>query len=82
MRLPVVVLACKSDLERQVNAQSALQIIQQYDAGLVEVSSMTEQGREKMKRSFQWLLRSIMTRMCFVHRHRMVLTRPYSSAER
>ncbi|KAJ7597057.1 ras guanine nucleotide exchange factor domain-containing protein [Mycena floridula] len=59
MRLPTVVLACKSDLERQVDPQAALEVIQQFDAGLVEVSGATLQGREKMRRSFQWLLKAI-----------------------
>ena len=59
MRLPAVVLACKSDLEREIDPQSALEVIQHYDVGLVEVSHATDQGREKMRRSFQWLLKAI-----------------------
>jgi hypothetical protein len=59
MELPTVVLACKSDLDQQIDPLHALEIIQQYDAGLVEVTTGTESGKEKMKRSFQWLLKAI-----------------------
>ncbi|KAL0571812.1 hypothetical protein V5O48_010142 [Marasmius crinis-equi] len=58
LQLPVIVLACKSDLERQVDPQTAAEVLQQYDAGLVEVNS-SEQGKEKMKRSFDWILKAV-----------------------
>jgi hypothetical protein len=58
LKLPTVVLACKSDLERQVEPQKALEILQLYDVGLVEVSN-TQEGKEKMRRSFDWLLKAI-----------------------
>lgn len=59
LKLPTVVLACKSDLPRQVDPQFALEVIQQYDAGLVEVTNSTDAGKEKMRRSFQWLLKAV-----------------------
>jgi hypothetical protein len=59
MRLSTVVLASKSDLEKQVDPQMAIEIIQQYDVGLVEVTNATAAGREKMQRSFQWIMKSI-----------------------
>lgn len=59
MKLPTVVLACKSDLERRVEPEMALEVLQQYDVGLVEVANTPEYGKEKMKRSFDWLLRAI-----------------------
>jgi hypothetical protein len=58
LKLPTVVLACKSDLDRQVEPQKALQVLQKYDVGLVEVANNTE-GKEKMRRSFDWLLKAI-----------------------
>lgn len=59
MKLPTVVLACKSDLVRQVDPERALEVLQRYDVGLVEVAHTQELGKEKMKRSFDWLLRSV-----------------------
>ncbi|KAG7099241.1 hypothetical protein E1B28_001104 [Marasmius oreades] len=58
LQLPVIVLACKSDLDRQVDPETAAEVLQQYDAGLVEVSS-SESGKEKMKRSFDWILKAV-----------------------
>lgn len=59
MKLPGVVLACKSDLERQVEPERALEVLQQYDVGLVEVANAQDAGREKMRRSFDWLCKAI-----------------------
>jgi hypothetical protein len=58
LKLPTVVLACKSDLETQVEPQRALHVLQKYDVGLVEVAN-TAEGKEKMRRSFDWLLKAI-----------------------
>lgn len=58
LKLPTVVLACKSDLAREVDPQKAIEVLQVYDVGLVEVANIHE-GKEKMRRSFDWLLRSI-----------------------
>uniref|UniRef100_A0A0W0G3J5 Ras GEF n=1 Tax=Moniliophthora roreri TaxID=221103 RepID=A0A0W0G3J5_MONRR len=58
LQLPVIVIACKSDLDRQVDPETAAEVLQQYDAGLVEVNS-GEAGREKMKRSFDWILKAV-----------------------
>ena len=57
-KLPTVVLACKSDLDTQVEPQQALEVLQKYDVGLVEVAN-TAEGKEKMRRSFDWLLKAI-----------------------
>ena len=59
MQLPLVVLACNSDLQRQVEPQKALEVLQQYDVGLVEVAKTQEQGREKIKRAFEWLIKAV-----------------------
>jgi hypothetical protein len=58
LKLPMMGLACKSDLDRKVDPQKASQVLQKYDVGLVEVSNDRE-GKEKMRRSFDWLIRSI-----------------------
>ena len=59
MKLPLVVLACNSDLHRQVEPQKALEVLQQYNVGLVEVAKAQEQGREKIKRAFEWLMKAV-----------------------
>ncbi|TFK77078.1 ras GEF [Pluteus cervinus] len=58
--LPTMVLACKSDIiPRQIEPQEALEVLQQYDVGLIEISDATEADRDKVKRSFDFLLRSV-----------------------
>lgn len=59
MKVPIVVLACKSDLEHQVEPERALEVLQQYDVGLVEVAKAEEHGKEKMRRTFGWLLKAV-----------------------
>ncbi|KAF5374764.1 hypothetical protein D9758_000275 [Tetrapyrgos nigripes] len=60
-QLPTIVLACKSDLsrlDRGIDPQWALEILHQYDVGLIEVSS-SDAGKEKMKQSFEYLFKAI-----------------------
>lgn len=59
MRLPIIVLACKADLDPQVEPEYASSLLQQYRAGLVEVSVHSDVGRDKLKRSFDWLLKAV-----------------------
>jgi hypothetical protein len=59
MKLPFVVLACNSDLPRQVEPENALEVLQQYDVGLVEVAKAQEKGKEKIKRAFSWLITAV-----------------------
>ena len=49
MRLPAIVLACKSDLQKLISPNDALLIVQPY-AGIIEVSSETDSGKSKMRR--------------------------------
>lgn len=59
MKVPFVVLACNSDLPRRVEPENALEVLQQYDVGLVEVAKVQEQGREKSRRAFEWLINAV-----------------------
>ncbi|KAK7064216.1 DEAD-domain-containing protein [Favolaschia claudopus] len=60
MMTSTVVLACKSDLERRVDPQgAALEFLQLYDNGLVEVSNSTEPGKKKMRQAFEWLIKAV-----------------------
>lgn len=65
MRLPIIVLACKADSEPQIEPEYASRLLQQYRAGLVEVTVLTDTGKDKLKRSFDWLLKAV-----FRHRSR------------
>jgi hypothetical protein len=58
--LPVMVLGCKVDLEREIKSLDASAMLNQHDAGLIEVSNVLEVGREKMKQSFLYMLKAIM----------------------
>jgi hypothetical protein len=60
MRLPVIVVACKTDLRPQLASEQASAAIEQYDTGLVEVSAMTESGKDQIRLAFDWLVRSIL----------------------
>lgn len=59
LKLPVVVLACKSDLQRRVNPELALYLLQRYDVGLVEVNATEEAGKDRLRLSFEWILKVI-----------------------
>ncbi|KAF8898717.1 ras guanine nucleotide exchange factor domain-containing protein [Infundibulicybe gibba] len=59
MKIPTVVLACKSDLEHRVEPEKALEVLQKYDVGLVEVTKSQDQGKDKMRLSFDWLIKAV-----------------------
>lgn len=59
LKLPLIVMACKSDLERRVDPTSATRALEEFDAGLVEVSVVTPVGKERIRYAFEWLLRAI-----------------------
>ncbi|KAJ3530908.1 hypothetical protein NMY22_g8378 [Coprinellus aureogranulatus] len=58
IKLPVIVLACKADLERRIEPDRALETLQEYDVGLVEVTT-AQDGKGKMRQSFDWLLKAV-----------------------
>lgn len=59
LHAPVIVLACKSELEQRVNPTEALAMLKPYDIGLVEASTTTEAGKERIRKAFQWVLKAI-----------------------
>ncbi|TFK57283.1 ras GEF [Heliocybe sulcata] len=59
LKLPTVVVACKSDLERRVPTRKGHSLASSFDTGIVEVSEVDDAGTEKMQRCFDWLLRAI-----------------------
>jgi hypothetical protein len=59
MTLPIIALSCKADLPHEVESNDVVEMLKRYDTGLIEVSSMTNQGKERMDQSFLYLLRTI-----------------------
>ena len=55
---PCIVLACKSELEEHVPSNVTV-LLKQYDVGLIQVSVTTEDGKERLRKAFQWIFRSI-----------------------
>jgi len=53
-----MVLGCKADLPHEVEAHDAVEMLNRYDTGLIEVSS-TDPGKERMKQSFTYLLHAV-----------------------
>ena len=62
LKLPVVVFACKSDLERNVESRNIYSRIKQLDVGLVEVNALEDGGKKQLRLGFDFLLRSIAIR--------------------
>jgi hypothetical protein len=60
LKLPFMVVACKSDLERVVDPKEALDLVQRYDSGLVETTTESSLGKGRMRRSFEWLIKAIL----------------------
>lgn len=63
LSIPSMVLACKSDLDKRISPSDALSIIQKF-AGLVEVSSQTESGKKKMRRSLDLFIKMLEKSKC------------------
>jgi len=60
------VLACKSELQQQVDPQDALKVLKQYDVRLVEVALSQDAGKDRIKRAFSWLLQAVRDRCVWV----------------
>ena len=42
-----------------VHPQDAIAMLAQYDVGLIEVSTATELGKERIRKAFQWVFKAI-----------------------
>lgn len=66
LRLPSFVLACKSDLDKQVNPSEALTALKRlsvsihYDVGLVETTASNAEGKDKIRTAFEWLFHTLL----------------------
>lgn len=60
LKLPIVVLACKADLDPQIEPGKVAEDLKvRYDVGLIEVHKASEPGKIKMRQSFDFLLKAI-----------------------
>ncbi|KAH9486912.1 Ras guanine nucleotide exchange factor P [Psilocybe cubensis] len=57
--LPIMVLGCKSDLSSEVDSNDSLSMLKKYDTGLIEVSNQSDDGKEKMRQSFSYMLKAV-----------------------
>ncbi|KAF8626529.1 hypothetical protein AX15_004834 [Amanita polypyramis BW_CC] len=57
MRIPMLVLACKSDLSHKVDSTKAHNLCKQYDVGLVEVNH--EVGKDRIGLAFDFSLQAV-----------------------
>ena len=61
LKLPTIVFACKSDLERRVEPKQANAVLDQYDVGLIEVTTESSLGKDKIRTAFEWIFKAIFT---------------------
>ncbi len=60
MGLPVIVLGCKADLGNpEVTPADALMMLGRYDTGLIPVSVFDPSLKDKLIKSFDYLLRAV-----------------------
>ncbi|KAF9652036.1 ras GEF [Thelephora ganbajun] len=59
LELPTVVMACKSDVTKEVDPHTAATMLRDHKVGLVEVSMYDDSGKDKMRRCFDWMIRAI-----------------------
>ncbi|GJE86098.1 ras GEF [Phanerochaete sordida] len=62
LKLPTIVFACKSDLDRRVEPRRVQPLLEgQYDVGLIEVTTRNTLGKEKIRTAFEWIFKAIFT---------------------
>ncbi|KAK2461898.1 hypothetical protein APHAL10511_006361 [Amanita phalloides] len=57
MRIPTLVLACKSDLTHWVDSAKAHSLCKQYDVGLIEVNQ--DAGKDRIGLAFEFLMQAV-----------------------
>ncbi|KAH8835252.1 ras guanine nucleotide exchange factor domain-containing protein [Flagelloscypha sp. PMI_526] len=58
LKLPTVVLACKTDLGWEIDPELAYQATQTYHNGMIDVTTADEAGKDKMRKAFDWILKA------------------------
>jgi len=59
MKLPTVVVACKSDAVSEVDPHTTAALLRGHEVGLVEVSMFSDAGKAKARRCFDWVIRAV-----------------------
>ncbi|KAF8509830.1 hypothetical protein JB92DRAFT_3119551 [Gautieria morchelliformis] len=59
LHLSAVAMACKCDLDKKVLPHHASERAAPYNVGLVEVTSLTDFGKRKMRHCFHWIIRAV-----------------------
>ena len=57
-------MACKSDAIKEVDPYTAATMLRDHKVGLVEVSTHDDSGKDRMRRSFDWMIRAIYCDRC------------------
>jgi hypothetical protein len=61
LKIPTIVFACKSDLQRQVDPGYANSLLMcEYDVGVIEASSQLDWGKNKIRKGFEWIFKAIL----------------------
>src|SRR5262249_51875193 len=61
LKIPAVLLACKSDVEsKQIDPRTASTLSKKYQiGGLIEVATSHDSGKRKMRDSFTWMMKEL-----------------------
>ena len=59
LKIPTIVMACKSDLTKKVHPGVATKILERYHSGLIELTCVDDVGKEKVRRTFEFLIKTI-----------------------
>ncbi|CAL1695877.1 unnamed protein product [Somion occarium] len=57
LKLPSIVLACKSDMDRRVDLNEATSVLHQLDVGLVEATTTHDAGKMRIRDTFELILK-------------------------
>ncbi|TBU48354.1 ras GEF [Dichomitus squalens] len=60
LKVPVIVVACKADLETTVPFNVVEAMARRYDTGIIQGSSVDENGKKQVRAGFRWLIQRIL----------------------
>lgn len=76
-----MVLACKTDLEKRIDSEEAARIVEQY-AKIVEVSQHSDEGKGRMRKAVDVLVRQVSMAMCTYQFSALMFAAQYSNSKR
>ena len=62
LNVPVIVVACKTDLEAAVSLSDVEAVVRRYDAGIIQTSIVEESGKERIREAFRFLFARLNSR--------------------